>query len=280
MSDSPRNIRHALKSLVPNWLSEIPGLKVGFTVLFVIALLADLLVEAMFEGLFAAWPGKGTATALSLNGRGRGFIRGQGETDDAYALRLVQWLDTWPEAGADELLVKLIQGYLGNNLVVRLIDRRGRFTTINADQTITVAHDATWNFDATENPERVGWWSDFWLVVYVTDGRWSTYANLSDPLWLAAWGNHDGPGTGHTVDRATPNDVKLLLSIFKGAHTYCEAIVFSTDTSVFVPGSLGVTYPNGRWAHWSRESAGVQIAARAITTGAGDLRFWIPTEGG
>ncbi len=280
MSEAPRNIRHALKSIIPNWLSEVPGLKVGFTVLFVIALFCDLLVEVMLEGLFAAWPGKGTSTALSLNGRSRGFVRGLGETDDAYALRLIAWLDTWPDAGADELLVRLIQGYLGNNLVVRLIDRRGRFTTIDANNDVTVEHDATWNFDATELPERTAWWSDFWVVVYVTDGRWATYTDLTDTLWLQNFGHTDRGGVGHTVDRHTPQDIKTLLGIFKGAHTYCEAIVFTDDTALFIPGALGATYPDGRWGHWSRLSAGVQIRARAIDSGAGSIRFWVPSAGG
>lgn len=275
----PRNLRHALKSLVPNWMADNPnGLNVTFAVLFAIALMGDLFIEAMTEGVFAAWPGAGTTTSLPLIGRSRGFIRGVAETDDAYAARLRAWLDTWPEAGSDALLVRLIQNYLGGNLVVRAVDRRGKFTTIDSGGVITTTIDATWNFDATENPERVGWWSDLWVIVYL-DGRWATYASLSDAGWLAAWGT-TLTGTGHAVPAGIADDIKVILSVFKGAHSYVEALVFTTDTSIFVPGSLGVTYPDGRWGNWSRVSGGVEIPARATVSGGGVIRYWIPAGGG
>ncbi len=281
MSSSPHNIRHALKSVIPNWLADVPGLNVGFAVLFTVALIADLLVEFMFQGLFAAWPGKGTDTALPLIGQSRGIIRGFGESDAAYAVRLQDWLDLWPEAGSDERLGRLIQGYLAGNLVVRVVDRRGQFTTINADQTVTVEHDASWNFDATQDPQRVDWWSDLWIIVYVTDNRWPTYTTLLDPVWLAAWGNSTGSyGAGHQVPRTIPADIKSIISIFKGAHTWIEALVFTSDTALFIPGSLGSTYPNGRWGNWSRIISNSQSPARAITSPGGELRYWIPKNGG
>lgn len=275
----PRNLRHALKSLVPNWMADNPnGLNVLFAVLFAIALMGDLLIEAITEGVFAAWPGAGTETALALIGRSRGFIRGVGETAEAYATRLRAWLDIWPEAGSDELLGRLIQGYLGGNPVVRVVDRRGHFTTINADQSVTVANDSSWNFDATENPERLPWWSDIWVIVYI-DNRWPVYTNLSDPAWLAAWGTAN-TGTGHQVPSSIPNDIAHIISVFKGAHSYLEAIVFTTDNALFIPGALGSTFPNGRWGNWSRIVGGVEIPARATTSPGGVIRYWIPSGGG
>ncbi len=281
MSDlPPRNLRNALKSIIPNWLADVPGLNVGFAFLFIIALMGDLFIEAMLEGVFAAWPGKGTPTALALVGQSRGFTRGEAETDASYAERLRGWLDVWPNAGSDEVLARLIHIYLGSNLKVRVVDRKGQFTTIDTDGTVSFTTDATWNWDATDIPERLTWCSDVWVIVYVTDGRWPTYYSLSDPAFISAFGHADGVGVGHEVPRAVPNDILSIISVFKGAHNWVEALVFTTDTAAFVPGSLGVTYPNGTWGFWSRYAGGVQSRARANDTAGGTVRYWIPVSGG
>lgn len=279
MTTPRRNLRHALKSFVPNWLSEIPGFKVGFTILFVIALVCDLFVETILEGVFAAFPGLGTPTAIPYIAQSRGFIRGDGETDDSFTARLRAWLQTWPEAGSDELLARLVQGYLGGNLVVRVVDRRGHFTTIRADQSVIVEDDSNWNPDATGIPERVGWWSDLWIIVYL-DSRWPVYTDLSDPAWTAAWGTYNGFGTGLQVPRNIQNDLGIILSTFKGAHSYIEWMVFTTDTSLFVPGALGATYPNGRWGYWSKDVGAGQVPARSTDSAGGVLRYFVPVSGG
>ncbi len=279
MSLPTRNLRHALKSFVPNWMADNLASRVLFTFLFIICLFGDLIVEAMLQGLFAAWPGKGTNTALPYIGASRGFIKGVSETDDEYAARLRGWLDIWPEAGSDATLGSLIQGYLGGGLVVRVVDRRGRFTTINANGTISVVTDVLWNFDATELPERTAWWSDLWIIVYL-DSRWPIYVTLSDPAWLAAWGTTTNGGVGHQVPRGIVRDIAVLMSVFKGAHSWIETLVFTTDSAIFIPGALGATYPDGRWGAYSREIAGVQTLARPNTSGGGILRYWDPGSGG
>jgi hypothetical protein len=40
-----RLLRSAIKSLVPNWLSNVPGLNVGFKVLWSMALVGDVIIE-------------------------------------------------------------------------------------------------------------------------------------------------------------------------------------------------------------------------------------------
>ncbi len=273
-----RNLRHALKSLVPNWLADRPALRFGFTVLYVIALYADLLLEGMWQGLASAFPGAGTPTALALIGQGRALIRGSVETDDEYSARLRDWLNVWPEAGSDETLLTLLQNYLGGSLKMRLVTRAGNFTTIETDGTFTYATDGAWNFDETELPARSTWFSDIWLIVYL-DTRWPSYTSLTDTAWTAAWGVSN-LGLGHQVPRNIVNDLYSIIAVFKGPHTFLEAIVWTTDTALFVPGSLGSTYPNGRWGNWSRDNAGAQVAARPVTSGAGVLRFWTPKTGG
>lgn len=281
-----KNLRHALKSIVPKWLADrSQGLNVGFAVLFVIALMADILIEVLVQGARAAFPGIGTPTALTYIGRSRGIVRGFGESDVSYAEILRQWLDLWPDAGMPELIARLIQRYMGGNLRVRYVERRhstssARFTTINPDGTVSVVDDTTWNWDETQFPERADFWSDFWIIVYVTDGRWPIYDDFFGTDWIAAWGDPNNGGTGHNVPRSVVSDVNGIISFWKGAHSYCRSVVFTNDESIFVPGSLGVTFPNGYWANWSRISnEDVQVPARAITSGPGYIRYWIPNNG-
>lgn len=286
MSTTPHNIRHALKAWVPNWLADIPGFRTGFTILFTIAVICDAFVEVMFQGLQAARPGKGTPTANPYLGRARGFVQGFYETSADYAARLITWLDLWHVAGSDALLGKLVQGYLGNAgsglPVVRVVDRRGRFTTINADGSVTKVTDTNWNFDATGLPERAGWWSDVWILVYITDGRFGTYTSLTDPAWQANWGKYNQAvtGVGLILNQAIPSTLLNILSVFKGAHSFIEAIVFTSDNTIFIPGSLGSTYPNGHWGNFSEDISDVQTRVRPITTGSGYVRFMIPNNGG
>lgn len=284
MADTPRNVRNAIKSFVPNWLSDQPVLNIGFSVLFIIALTCDFFIEQLFQGVLAALPGQGDPTTLAYIGRSRGLIRGLSETDASYIARLIGWLGLWNVAGGAETLVLLIQAYLGNNLVVRLVDRAGNFVTANADGTTTKIKDINWDWDSGiaatyGQPSRVSFWGDTWLIVYTTDGRWPVYTSRSDPAFLAAWGTYNGLGSGHQVPRAAVDGVYQILASFKGAHTWMVALMFTDDTTQFVPLFLG--FPDGQEADWSREIAGVRTPDRTTATGGGHyIRYWIPPFGG
>lgn len=282
MSDVSRlNLRDALRNIVPNWLSNRRGLNVAFSVLYVIAMMCDFLIEAMIQGVWAAWPGKGDPSALPYIGQSRGIPRGLSESDASYAARLIGWLTTWVESGSDALLIQLLQIYLGGNLPVRIVDRAGQFTSIDAAGNVTFTTDATWNFDSVEFPVRAGWWSDLWVIVYITDGRWPPYtATLSDSAWLAAWGTYNGFAVGMQVPVAVAQGIVSITHTFKGAHAWLEAIVFTTDTALFIPGALTSGFPDGKWGNWSRQIAGVQTPARATVSSGGVLRYMVPNNGG
>jgi hypothetical protein len=284
MSDiTPRNIRNAIKSFIPNWLSDRPGLNIGFSVIFVVALMADMFIEQLFQGTDAPLPGIGTPTALPYIGRMRGMIRGLGEADAAYIARLIGWLDLWAVAGGAETLVQLIQTVLGGGLVIRLIDRAGNFVTANADGTTTKVTDATWDWDseiAAHAPSRAAFWGDTWLVIYNTDGRWPTYTNTSDPAWIAAWGTYQGFGAGLQVPRNAVDIVYQVVASFKGAHTWLAAIITCEDPTLFVPGSLG-GIPSGDFGNFGHyDMSNVYVRARLQTHFGSKVRYWIPTFGG
>jgi hypothetical protein len=293
-----RGVRDALKSIVPSWLSDrAAGFNKGFKVLWTIAQIADGVIQTGIEGVQAALPGIGTPTALALIGASRGLIRGLTETDAEYAARLTTWLDVWVGAGSDETLISLLQNFLGPDSaggplpVVRMVNRAGLFTTIAANGTITQTLDTDWtipasSWDTIYNPEREQWWSDLWIIVYSqinTLQRWPIYTSLTDPAWVAAWGGSE-LGFGHAVPRVAYQGVMNIIANFKAAAAYVQAVIFTTDTTLFVPGLLGITGdPDGRWGNFScRDTGGIQIPIRTISTGGGigAVRYWCPPKGG
>lgn len=280
MSDPQvRTIRNAVKRFVPNWLADVPGLNVGFSVLYTVSLILDMMIETILEGVRAPLPGLGDNSALPFIGQSRALPRGLTETDAAYIARLQAWLDTWDNAGSAETLVQLIQIFLGNNLVVRLIDRNGNFVTVNADGTTTFTTDATWDWDSFA-PERSSWWGDTWIVIYVTDGRYPVYASRSDAAFLATWGTTQNFGYGHRVTRGVIDGIYAITGVFKAAHTWIPAIIWTNDTTLFVPGSLGGT-PDGHYANWSKVNGSNQQVPARITAHTGHyIRYWLPPAGG
>ena len=284
---SGRGIRDSIKSFVPNWLSNRLKANTAFRVLYVIAQMTDAMVETMIEGVRASQPGRGTSTADALIGQSRGILRGLSETDAQYEARLRAWLMLWQNAGSDQSLIRLIQGFLGPDAsgipVVRIVDRRGDFTSIDAAGNITQTRDPAWNWDQYGEPARVNWWSDLWVIVYVDPTRWPTYSNLTDAAWLAAWGTYGGSGLGHQVPRAAVDGINSIIASFKGAHTFVQAVVISTDPSLFVPGALSTSGdPTGYWGWFSFALLpnNIQNPIRTTLNAGNTVRYWAPPNGG
>lgn len=288
-----RGVRDALKSIVPAWLADrADDLNKGFKVLWVIAQMADGIVQTSIEGVKAALPGLGTPTALALIGASRRILRGVSETDDEYAARLRTWLDVWTNAASDEVLLQLLQGFLGPDIALpklRLITRAGHFTTLNVDGSFTYDTDTDWtipgsSWDTFYQPHHDQWWSDIWIVVYVNASRWPIYTSLTDPAWTAIWGAGT-LGLGHQVPREAAQGVMSIIADMKGAHTFVQAVIFTTDTALYVPGALGGTGdPDGRWGSFSAPgfTSRVQAGVRTMSTGGGlgAIRYWTPYRGG
>lgn len=271
----PPGLRGRLQ--VPNWFANRLGKNVGFRVLWVIALICDAFIQAAIEGFRAALPGVGTDTALPYIGYGRGIIQGRAESNASYAARLANYRATWAKAGSAAGLAAQLQSYLGGATVVRIIDRSGLFVTCDATGAITFATDATWNWDGSStNPQG---WSDIWIVVY-PDPAYGVYTSLTDPAWLAAWGVTSGnqPGIGQKVLQDQVGAILQIVRTWKGAHTYVQAIIWSTDTTLFVPGSLGAAgNPDGTWGNWCYgKTSAPSVVKRTLHTSNGDVRYWEP----
>lgn len=292
-----RGLRHALTSMVPNWLSNRPGANVGFRILYSIALMFDVLVEMMLQGLYAAMPGKGTPTALGVLGQSRGILQGLTETNSAFAVRLRNWLFYWYNAGSGEILAQMIQSFLPGNPQVRIVDRSGNWVTAFQNGTTQAQVDTAWNWDSISNPERANWWSDIWIIVY--PDPWVTWEpnNGAGPGtgWANAaaqtqWssGGPQGLGIGHQVPRVAVDGILQIVATWKGAHTYVVAIMFTNILGLFTPGSL-TSYgnPDGTWGNWGKFSSllGVWVPARTreltiFGQYVGHVRYWTPAKGG
>lgn len=274
---SGRLLRNALSSFIPNWLANRPGLNTGFKVLYSIALVADAMVEAGWEGLLAAFPGVGTATALPLIGSSRGLLQGPNETDAAFAARCVQWLTSWELAGSAQGLGQQIQAYLvqpnGTYPVVVVVDRAGNVVTCNADQSVSFST-ATWTWDnvggwveaAYFSPGTVAsWWSDLWVIVQ----DFSThYTSFTDPNWLAAWNSGDQTLDG-LIPQSTVQGVMSIVDVWKGAHSWVREVIFTPNPASFL------STPNGLWGNASHNVSGTQTMQRVDSNA-----YWTPVGGG
>ena len=294
-----RGIRHALTSMVPNWLSNRPTLNVGFRSLYALAMVFDFLVEMMLQGVYAAMPGKGTSTALPFIGASRGILQGLTESNTSFAVRLRNWLTFWYNAGSAEVMAQMIQSFLPNNPVVRIVDRAGNWVTANQDGTTTFARDPLWNWDSVSNPERAGWWSDIWVIVYPDPWiSWETGVNpaqfpdgWTNPLANTQWqsGGPQGVGIGHNVPRIAVDGILSIVSTWKGAHTYVVAMIFTTIAGLFKPGaSTNPGAPDGTWGQWGKYNAGTGTYVPSRTRElnivgpgyVGHARYWTPLNGG
>ena len=258
--------RDEIRKWIPPWLSDRrqSGLTYGFRFLWVMISVLDAAVEMLVQGLSAAWPGVGTYTALPLIGRTRGILRGEAETDASFSSRLIAWLDTWRGAGSALTLAKQIQAYLGNTPRVRIVNRAGFWITLDSDGTVTTAQQA-FNWDGTSHPERSGFWSEMWIIIYPT--QWALTGNWGDGR---TWGQPEG--LGHANNRVEYDAVNNLIAQWKAAHTKVRSVIWTSDSTLFDPTDPG-TLPDGTWGAWGGTGSGSRvISGRNYST----CRYWEP----
>lgn len=253
---SLRGLRDAVASYVPNWLSNRVGKNNGFKFVYTVALMCDILITLAVEGIYSWFPGYALgsphftvnqASALPLIGRSRGIVQGLGETDESYAARLVGWLQDWAQAGSAEILLKMLFFYLRGAARIRIIDRSGNWVTYDGSDTI-VKQTAAWDWDSISNPERAGYWSDMWIVVYPDQFG-------QRPGVLGDLTGDDGFGIGQMIPHISADTVRAILQLWKGAHVFLRAVIFTSDASLFDPLNPA-SCPDGQWGCWSNVQNG------------------------
>lgn len=263
-----KRFRSVFYKLAPSWLTTGDGERV----LFSLGVLLDGFVERARLGLLARWPEYDPpADALAAMGRDRGIIRGINESADAYAVRLIPWLDAHKKRGTAFELIRQIRAYLGGNITVRTVDERGNWYTIDADGVQSYVLDAgNWDWDGSTPPTKRG---RFWVIIYPPDTAAAVFKvgpTWGDPsLWGGAWGT-----AGYTWgSTATPDQVQSVRAIvreWKPAGTRCSHIILAFDPASFDPaGAPGAPLPDGTWGKASKVSGGTYVPARLTTA-----RYW------
>jgi hypothetical protein len=279
----------ALEKALPEWMSLKPfrhWLGIGVS----IALVVDALIEGLFEGRNAAFPGQVRAPdveglggfnnvdALPFIGRDRRIVRGFAEPPEAYARRLRQWRAAWRSSATPFGMLTQLRGVLveadGVTFpMVRLVNAAGVWHTIEPDGSlvyntpdgdgfrisptgaVTVEPDPAhpWDWDSASTPPVDPDPFRAWAIVY---------APTSPPLVGDAGTYGDGldnygdpEGTiGTSTTPAHVDMIKGLLAEWNSAGIVLDWIIIAFDPASFDPLEPGpypaAGMPDGTWAHW------------------------------
>mgnify|MGYP001581068077 CR=1 FL=1 len=253
MSARPWYLKSFL-SLLPAWLLRGDGGNVAAS----LGLMLDAFNARARLALLARFPSYAPdEPALAAMGRDRLIRRGINEPAEAYAVRLAAWLDDHRTRGNPFAMLRQLRAYLQAPCVVRTVDRRGNWYSIDAAGLRSSSIDTgNWDWDGTPaSPD----WSRFWVIIYPVDGTtpWAVSGDWGDAtLWGAGvWGNDDTTiGTTATPDQV--NSVRAIVRDWKPAGTTCEWIIVAFDDATFTP--AGATDPSGDWGNWS-DGAGAPV---------------------
>lgn len=256
----------AFAKLVPWWLSEGDGGKV----LASLSLMADDFAARAKNALLARFPDYAPDdAALAALGRDRRIVRGINEPAAAYAARLKRSFDDLQRRGSPFALLEQLRAYLQAACVIRTVDQRGNWCTIDAAGVLTRSNDVgNWDWDgAADSPA----WARFWVIIYPVGGV-TPWAETG--LFGAAGAVAESDTLGTT---ATPDQVAQLRSIvrdWKPAGTKCEWIIISYDAALFAPGDAPGVAPDGLWGGWSKVVGDTLVASRSP-----DARYFSGSEG-
>lgn len=250
-------IEYLYRKLVPTWAQDPDE---GAPLLYTFGRLARSVRDRARDGLAARFPGGAKRygqrfdpapdDALSLISRDRKIVRGIDEEPEAFALRLIAWLDDHRNRGNAYALMRQVRGYCNAAVRVRTVDARGNWYTLQRDGSREfLLNQGNWNWDDADAAR----WSRFWVIIYPTTDTPPLPWDVG-PTWGAAgavWGPDRTWGT--TATRAQVREVRAIVRDWKPAGTTCVRIVIAFDDASFDPtaalGSPGM--PNGTWGTWS-----------------------------
>lgn len=258
---SPARFRTMRRHLGPAWLTTTgeSGL-VGYS----LDMMKDAFVERLYLGLLARFPESAPEDALAAIGRDRRVVRGITETPEAYAQRLIKWLDERKSAGSAFALMQKLSEYCGPLPSFSTVDAQGNWYSraVGGAETYLFSQ---FNWEWDDHPTNnlgISRWSRFWVIIYPR-GLWT-----EGDYWAAgeAWGARPGTwGSTATADQIAT--VRFLIDDWKPAGTKCGNIILAFDNASFDP-AFGVSHagmPNFGWEHWSHVVGGVQVPARLDT---------------
>jgi hypothetical protein len=260
--------RDAFRAYTPAWLLDrvIEGKTTGYSILWSAIAQLDVMQENAVQGITASYPGLAPADALPEIGRTRGMIRAQGESNDNYAARLLQWWERAKGLGSAARIALDAHTFLSGQPRVRVVNRAGVWVTCDTDGTLSKANH-TWDWDSLSNPDfndpAKPAWSHVWVIIYAMP--WTLTPTIGQPG--ATIGRQTGKG--HAVTRNEYQTIRAILNQAKSAHTRIKSVIFTSDLTKFNPNSLGGSgMPDGRWGRWGG-AQGEAIPRRDRT-----CRYW------
>jgi hypothetical protein len=262
--------RDFIREISPPWLRREWGEKY----LYAPGVLVDGVTEWMLQGVRARFPQKGTPTALGAIGRDRRIVRGFAETDAAYQVRLLKWLDSWRIAGNPVAMLEQLAGYLSPFEVrIRTVSHKGTWFTREPDGTIEIHRkQGNWDWDG-EPPQK---WSRFWVIIYPLASGVFT----EGPSYNTAQLYGGGYGLAPTATRGTTATIEQVVAIrqlvreWKPAGTRCIKIIIAFDAASFDPTDPpGAPLPDGLWGNDAKVVAGTYVPSRLSTA-----RYWAGTS--
>lgn len=250
--------------ILPTWLTSGEGGGVPAS----LSLMIDDFAARAKLGLLARFPAYAPDdTALAAMGRDRLIVRGINEPSEAYAARLARAFDDHKQRGNPFAMLRQLRAYLQADCVVRTVDRRGNWFTIEADGSESTSINAgNWDWDGGSLAE----WARFWIIIYPVGGTdpWSISGDWGDAdLWGAGvWGTAGKTiGTTATTDQVAA--VRQIVRDWKPAGTFCEWIIVAFDDATFTPD--GATDPGGEWGTWGNHTGSpVRLASARYWKGS------------
>jgi hypothetical protein len=245
--------------LLTSWLTAGDG---GYVAASLTLLLDDFRARGKLA-LLARFPDFAPDdAALAAMGRDRIIRRGIDEPSAAFAVRLKRALDDHKKRGTPYALLAQLQAYLQTPCVVRIVDRRGNWYSIDADGNKSSSIDSgNWDWDGGALTS----WSRFWVVIYPADSvdPWP----VADDWGVGTWGDESTLSFGVDSTTAQVAAVRGIVREWKPAGTVCEWIIVAFDAATFTP--AGATNPGGAWGNWSNGAgAPVRLASARYWKGS------------
>ncbi|HWZ58396.1 MAG TPA: hypothetical protein VNW46_05410 [Gemmatimonadaceae bacterium] len=243
----------------PRWLFG----KVTQAFLFAVVAPLDAIMQWIFEGVRARFPGAGPAECDPFVARNAGIYPGRVEPRAAWAARAAQWLRAWRRAGSPFAILEQLSGFFAPNppplyivtdsghwyarmppgvgAPAGMVGTAPEFTLpLTARPPITASN---WIWDPYTGVR----WSRFWVVVDMSGGpfthpnQWGG-AGLTWGLVNLTWGSN-----ATTLDIAGMRDAVIR---FMPAASQCLYIIFDFGGH-FQPTGSGAGYPAGNWQYWA-----------------------------
>jgi hypothetical protein len=237
----------SFQKLMPSWLSSTTAAS--------LSLLVDDYLARTKLALISRFPLYAPdEKALAAMGRDRKIVRGINEPAASYAARLSRSFTDHRTRGNPYAMLEQLQAYLQAPCVVRTVDRRGNWYSIDGDGLRSASIDTgNWDWDGDSLSE----WARFWVIIYPVGGTtpWAPSGLWGDAaLWTdGLWGHPTLTiGTTATVDQVA--SVRSIIRDWKPAGTTCEWVIVAFDDATFTPD--GATDPNAEWGTWGNYTGG------------------------